>query len=122
MLVVAERAVVLQKILQVRHQLQIGRELGPVPEQVRVVELQVDHVLDLCAVAVELTAFLSLGGRGAAGAGSRDTAGRHGGEREGKDKRARDLQAFSHSLLLLDDRENLRLWDHKWGVLWKSKR
>ena len=94
------------------HLLQIRREVRPV---VRVVELQVDDVLDLCAVAVELAALLSLGGRGGAGSGARDTAGCPGGERKGNRERARDFQAFTHSLLLLDDRENLRLWDRKWA-------
>ena len=106
-LVVAERPVVLQKVLQVRHQLQIGRELGPVSEQVCVVELQVDDVLEIRAVALELAALLSLGGRGGAGAGLRNAPGCHGGERERNRQRARDLQAFTHALLLLDDRGNL---------------
>src|SRR5947208_1763651 len=78
-LVVAERPVVPQEVHQVRHLLQIRREVRPVAEQVRVVELQVDDVLDLCAVAVELAALLSLGGRGGAGSGARDTAGCSGG-------------------------------------------
>jgi hypothetical protein len=49
--VVVERAVVGEEVLQVRHQLEVGREVRPVTHQVRVVELEIDQVLD-AAVAV----------------------------------------------------------------------
>ena len=46
MLVVAERPVVGQEVQEVGHLLQVGRDVGPVAEQVRVVELDADDVLD----------------------------------------------------------------------------
>src|SRR6185295_8537280 len=85
-----------------------------VSEKVGVVELQVDDVLEVRAVAVELAAALSVGGGGCAGAGLGDAAGRHGRECERNDQRARDLQAFTHALLLLGDRGNLRPLARKW--------
>ena len=97
-----------------RHLLEVRREIRPIPEQVRVVELQVDDVFDLRAVTIELAAFLPFGRRSCAGAGLRDAAGGNGGERERNHDRARDLQASTHFSLLLDDHGTLRLPDRGW--------
>src|SRR4029453_2168076 len=120
-LVVAERPVVAQEVQQVRHLLQVRGDVRPVAEQVRVVELQVDDVLDVRAVAVEVTALRLLDGRGGAGARACDTAGCDSRERERNRDRACDLQAFAHALLLLYDRETLRFSDPKWeSDIWQS--
>src|SRR5439155_23686691 len=109
------------EIHQVRHLLQIGSDVGAVAEQVRVVELQIDDVLDAGAVAVELAALAALDGPGGAGAGAGDAAGCDCRERERNRERACDLPAFAHALLLLDDRETLRLSGPKWeSDIWQS--
>ncbi len=46
-----ERAVVLQEVQQMRHLLEIRRDVRVVPQEVDVVELQIDDVLDLSLVA-----------------------------------------------------------------------
>src|SRR5436190_8050617 len=86
-----------------------------------VVELQVDDVLDPGAVAVKLAALAALDGPGGAGVGAGDAAGCDCRERERNRDRACDLQAFAHALLLLDDRETLRLSDPKCeSDIWQS--
>ena len=71
-------------------------------------------MLEVGAVAVELTALRSLGGRGCPGAGLGDAASCHSGERKRNRQRARELQASTHALLLLDDRANLRHLVRNW--------
>ena len=41
-----KRAVTGEEVQQVRHHLQVGRDVGVVPEEVHIVERQLDHVLD----------------------------------------------------------------------------
>ena len=51
---VKQRAVPLEEVQQVRHLLEVGRDIRAVAPEVRVVELQVDHVLDLAVLVAEL--------------------------------------------------------------------
>ena len=44
-----------QEVQQVRHLLEVGRDVRVVPQKVRVVELQVDDVLDIALRRMQLT-------------------------------------------------------------------
>ena len=83
-----------------RHQLEVGREVRPVTQQVRVVELEIDEVLDAAvAVRAEVAALVVpvLAGRAScpcAGRGCRDR------ERDDEGDRAAHFEACSHVPLL----------------------
>ncbi len=87
MVVGDERAVVLEEVQEVRHLLEVRRDLVVVAPVVRVVELQVDDVLDLPVLVSELTVRRWCGSRAVA---VRDTGDerRDGAERD--DDRAQD--------------------------------
>ena len=51
---VSERAVVLDEVEQVRHLLEVGRDVRVVPQEVHVVELEVDDVLDRAVLRLKL--------------------------------------------------------------------
>src|SRR5436305_1686974 len=78
-------------------------------------------VVGLGAGAVEVAGLRARDGRGGAGARGGDAAGCHCRERERNRDRACDLEAFAHALLLLFDRETLRVSDLKWeSDIWQS--
>jgi hypothetical protein len=93
-LVVAERPVPAQEVHQVRHLLQVGRELLPVPKQVRVVELQVDDVLD--AVVETARVGVVLRGLSRARGGSRGADDRHRGQGGDGERGKDDPRSPSH--------------------------
>ena len=66
MVVRDERAVVLEEVQEVRHLLEVGRDVRVVAPIVRVVELQIDHVLDLPVLVAELAVRRRCRGRAAA--------------------------------------------------------
>jgi hypothetical protein len=57
-----ERSVVLEEVEQVRHHLQVGRDVGVVTEEVHVVEADLDHVLDAVAQMACAGLTMPLGG------------------------------------------------------------
>jgi hypothetical protein len=80
-------APVLEKVQQVRHLLEVRRDVGDVAPEVRVVELQVDHVLDLAVPVAELARL----GCACRGTPVGDHAGRErrrgtGGDEHGEDQ------------------------------------
>ena len=61
--VAQEGAVVLEEVQQVRHHLQVGRDVGVVPEEVHIVERELHHVLDPVAEVAGRRAVGGDGGR-----------------------------------------------------------
>ena len=97
-IVCQERSVAADEVEQVRHLLQVGRDVRVVPPEMGVVELHVDHVFDAVAELAGPGGCCCRCSTSAARARDADCGRR--GERQGNRECARDLDAFAHFLLL----------------------
>jgi hypothetical protein len=81
MIVRHQRAIVRDEVEQMRHLLQIGWHVGVVALEVGIIELNVDHMLDIAARRGEMATARGLHGGGRVEDDHRQTAKEHCGER-----------------------------------------
>src|SRR5690242_8225954 len=81
MIVRHQRAIVGDEVEQMRHLLQIRRHVGVVALEVGIIELNVDHMLDIAARRGEMATARGLNSRGWVEDDHRQTAKKHRGKR-----------------------------------------
>src|SRR5439155_15479464 len=107
-----------EEVEEMRHLLEIGLDTSCVPQVVRVVEDQVDHMLDRSAEAAGVSCRLAGSGADCSYAG--DTGGQQR-ERYQAGDRAAENGAYVHVPSLLRLVVPSQLWRRRWSVLAKTQ-